>query len=105
MMHWSPTQEDSSNTADLAKYFAFRVRECVRETEILVEQQLPQGVLVCDHAGLAINILSLESVSEIAHVVEMALRPGGNPEANEWFILSTPIQMPPESGGICGRLT
>jgi len=27
----------------------------VRETEILVEQQPPQGVFVCDHAGLVIN--------------------------------------------------
>jgi len=27
----------------------------VRETDILVEQQPPQGVLVCDHAGLVIN--------------------------------------------------
>ena len=31
---------------------------CVRETEILVEQQPPQGVLVCDHAGRVINKLS-----------------------------------------------
>ena len=31
---------------------------CVRETEILAEQQPPQGVSVCDHAGLAINKLS-----------------------------------------------
>jgi len=31
----------------------------VRETEILVEQQPPQGVLVCDHAGLVINKFSL----------------------------------------------
>jgi len=30
----------------------------VRETEILVEQQPPQGVLVCDHAGLVINKFS-----------------------------------------------
>ena len=29
-------------------------------------------------------------------------RPGGNPEANVWFLESTPIQMPPESGGIVG---
>ena len=29
--------------------------ECVRETEILVEQQPPQGVFVCDHAGLVID--------------------------------------------------
>ena len=27
----------------------------VRETEILVEQQPPQGVFVCDHAGLVIK--------------------------------------------------
>ena len=32
--------------------------KCVRETEILVEQQTPQGVLVCDHAGRVINKLS-----------------------------------------------
>ena len=31
---------------------------CVRETEILVEQQPPQGVFVCDHVGLVINKLS-----------------------------------------------
>jgi len=32
----------------------------VRETEILVEQQTPHGVFVCDHAGLVINKLSGE---------------------------------------------
>ena len=31
--------------------------------------------------------------------------PGGNPGANRWFLESAAIQMPPESGGICGRLT
>ena len=30
----------------------------MRETEILVEQQPPQGVFVCDHAGLLINNFS-----------------------------------------------
>ena len=35
----------------------------------------------------------------------VAAHPGGNPGANRWFLESTPIQMPPESGGICGRLT
>ena len=35
------------------------VRTCLlRETEILVEQQPPQGVLVFDHAGLVINKFS-----------------------------------------------
>ena len=33
-------------------------RQLTRETEILVEQQPLQGVLVCDHAGLVINKLS-----------------------------------------------
>jgi len=32
---------------------------CVRETEILVEQQPPHGAFVCDHAGLVINKFSL----------------------------------------------
>jgi hypothetical protein len=37
----------------------FSTARCVRETEILVEQQPPQGFLVCDHAGLVINKFSL----------------------------------------------
>ena len=32
---------------------------CVRKTEILVEQHPPQGIFVCDHAGLVINKFSL----------------------------------------------
>ena len=36
----------------------FKNVQCVRETEILVEQQPPQGVLVCDYAGLVINEFS-----------------------------------------------
>jgi len=35
----------------------------VGETETLVEQQPPQGVLVCDHAGLVINKFSFQAVS------------------------------------------
>jgi len=33
----------------------------VRETEILVEQQPPQGVLVCGRAGLVINKFSQDA--------------------------------------------
>ena len=33
---------------------------CGRESEILEEEQPPQGVLVCDHAGLVINKFSLK---------------------------------------------
>ena len=33
----------------------FKNVKCVRETEILVEQQPPQGVFVCEHAGCVIN--------------------------------------------------
>jgi len=41
------------------------LRTCsVRETEILVEQQPPQVVFVCDHAGLVINKSSLGSRDE-----------------------------------------
>ena len=40
-----------------------------KETEILVEQQPPQGVFVCDHAGLVINKFSRQ---EGATVRDMA---------------------------------
>ena len=36
----------------------FKNVQCVIETDILLEQQLPQGVLGCDHAGLVINKFS-----------------------------------------------
>jgi len=38
-------------------------------------------------------------------VADFFYRPGGDPGANGWFLLSTPIQMPPRRGVICGRLT
>ena len=34
---------------------SFKNVQCVGETEILVEQQPPQGVFLCDHAGPVIN--------------------------------------------------
>ena len=40
---------------------------CVRETEILVEQQPPLGVFVCDHAGLVINKFSSLQRKKIGH--------------------------------------
>ena len=36
--------------------------ECVKEAEILVQQQTPQGVFDCDHAGLVMNKFSLRVV-------------------------------------------
>ena len=33
--------------------------QCVRETEMLVEQKIPNDVFICDHAGLVINKASL----------------------------------------------
>ena len=44
----------------------------MRETEILVEQQPPQGVLVCENAGLVINEFSLSGGPRSAAVHEMA---------------------------------
>ena len=38
--------------------------QCVRETETLVEQQPPQGVFVCDHAGLATNLKHLHQLEK-----------------------------------------
>ena len=32
--------------------------QCARETEILVEQQPPQGAFICDHAGFVITKFS-----------------------------------------------
>ena len=38
----------------------------MRQTEILVEQQPPPGVFVCDYAGLVINKFSNRGESELA---------------------------------------
>ena len=46
----------------------------MRETEILVEQQPPQGVLVCDHAGLVINKLSIERKAGKREAIDNRLR-------------------------------
>ena len=46
---------------------------CVRETEILVEQQPPQGVFVCDHAGLVMNKFSLQDDEERAAAAAVRL--------------------------------
>jgi hypothetical protein len=35
----------------------------------------------------------------------MVNRPGGNPRAKRQILISTPIQMLPRRGSICGRLT
>ena len=49
----------------------------MRETEIIVEQKNPQGVLVCDHAGLVINKFSLQGLFAAAGVdVEWTDYPG-----------------------------
>ena len=41
----------------------------VRESEILVEQQPPQGVFVCDHAGRVINEISLPPSQRLTDLV------------------------------------
>ena len=48
---------------------------------------------------------SLYIVLPRPHMPIATLHPGGNPGAKGLFLWSTPIQMPPESGGICGRWT
>ena len=67
---------------------------CARETEILEEQQPPQVVFVCDHAGLVINKFSRpatpldRSTRGNTYVVSSqvtASHPGGDPGANGCF--------------------
>ena len=52
----------------------FKSMKCESETEILAEQQPPQGVLVCDHAGLVMDRFSLRQGLR-AHVREPTLNP------------------------------
>ena len=47
-----------SNTRSSHLHLFFTNVQCARETEILVGQELPKGVFICDHAGLVINKLS-----------------------------------------------
>jgi len=57
----------------------------VRDTEILVEQQPPQGVLVCDHAGLVINKFSSAwpFPRRDVHVHERLVSPNGGERREE----------------------
>ena len=58
----------------------FSNRAAFRGIEILLEQQPPQGVFVCDHAGLVINTFSQRR--EVYDKLEAAHHPAGNPGAN-----------------------
>jgi len=55
------------------------------------------------HLGRSDNVE--EVVRDRRLLCQRRLRAGGNPGANRWFLESTPVQTPPESGGICGKLT
>ena len=71
------------------------------------EVPLPSELLSgSEGQNLALTVLcvpySLDSGSRI-HCVNR--RPGGDPGADRWFLESTPIQMLPPEGSICGRLT
>ena len=64
-------------------------------------QKWPGGVVNCCHLSTGSGVGGEGSGKEAAE----ARHPGGNPGGNRWVLQSTPIQMPPESGGICGILT
>ena len=51
----------------------FKKVYCVRETEILEEQQPPQGVFICDHAGLVISESSIWSCSVCCNLGQVVL--------------------------------
>ena len=56
--------------------------QCERDTEILLEQQPPQGVLVCDHAGRVIHKFSQVSVAKSASEAGDCL--AGEEESSVW---------------------
>jgi len=58
-----------------ADHIVFSRRRCVRETEILVENQPPKGVFICDHASLLINEFS--STRTLRPTRHVAVRGGG----------------------------
>ena len=67
---------------------------------------LPFGEDAAANAEGSFSPEALEALREIIRSSgKVPAHPGGNPGAKRWFLQSTPIQMPPESGGICGRLT
>ena len=49
---------------------------CEREPEILVEQQPPQGVFVCDHAGRVISKLSCANSEEVCNSTPVPTQKG-----------------------------
>jgi len=74
----------------------FKNVECVRETEIQLEQQPPQGVFVCEHAGLVINKFSLAAVKGSAGefleeaLLELAAHPNqANPKLSSLELSDT----------------
>ena len=94
-----------------------------REREIFIDNLLVRVHLLIEMSRPALRYGSLNSLFQVAlHLpskgprldpeagprlnAEVAkVRPGGNPGANRWFLWSNPIQMLPERGCICGRLT
>ena len=54
--------------------------KCVRKTEILVEQQSPKGVFICDHAGSVVNKFSLTEIRLSDHRLVTV----GNRESALW---------------------
>jgi len=57
-------------------------------------------------AGVVKDQFFVSESGDVADAVHRYLpHPGGNPGVNGWFLQPTLIHMPPESGGICGRLS
>jgi len=80
----------------------------VRETEILVEQQSPQGVFVCDDAGLVIKTFSLTNVGFDNQLRGEASQPphSSGPEKASGGALQHPSASTfGEIGGKCSRDT
>ena len=60
----------------------------------------------CEEVVLKLRTVPIVlAVGALGSFFKTAYHPGGNPGANYWFLEPNLVQMPPELGGICGRLT
>ena len=76
-----------------ADHIVFSRRRCVRETEILVENQPPKGVFICDHASLLINeFSSTRTLRPTRHVA--VLGGGGGGAGPQGYLAQKKMSLP-----------
>jgi hypothetical protein len=67
----------------------------VRETEILVEQQPPQAVFICDHASLVIKYLTLLSAFHVRGCIGWHITTLQTTQGKSQYPTDATIMLPP----------